>query len=198
MQLIEALMKNLHDAYVLPEVTPRFEAHLRAHMAEYAAITDGKELSRRLTADLREVSGDKHLEVMYTAEPLPPAQEPGEPTAEQRKVWDLGILLDNGGVHKVERMRGNVGYLELRRFAVPEVAGEIAAAAMALLSGTEALIIDLRNNGGGAATMVAMLCSYFFRWYTHLNTIQWREGDRSNQVWTLPHVPGKRYLEKPV
>jgi len=46
---------------------------------------------------------------------------------------------------------GNVGYLDVRRVAVPANAGPAICAAMELVAGTYALIIDLRHNGGGAA-----------------------------------------------
>ncbi|MDF2630081.1 MAG: carboxy-terminal protease [Symbiobacteriaceae bacterium] len=194
MQLIESLVKHLHEQYVDPEVAARIEAHIRPQMAEYAALESGEALSRRLTAELR--SFDDALEVVYSAEAFPPQPEPKPPTPEQFKVMDLAIGLDNGGFHKVERLPGNVGYMEVKGFAPPEVAGETAAAAMAFLSGTEALIIDVRGNRGGAPTMVSMLVSYFVRFRTHLQDFRFR--DRTDQFWTVSHVPGKRYLDKPV
>ena len=57
--------------------------------------------------------------------------------------------LDNFGIHRVERLDGNIGYLDLRRVPVPEIAGPAVTAAMELVAGTYALIIDLRRNGGG-------------------------------------------------
>ena len=58
--------------------------------------------------------------------------------------------LDNFGIHRVERLDGNVGYLDVRRVAVPANAGPAIAAAMELVAGTYALIIDLRHNHGGS------------------------------------------------
>ncbi len=196
MQLVKALLHQLHDRYIFPEVAVQIDEHLRPKMAEYTTIASGEELSERLTADLQVISHDKHMRVFYSKEPLP--QRPAEPTPEQMREWDLGIALENGGFHKVERLAGNVGYLELKGFAPAEVAGDTATAAMAFLASTEALIIDLRRNGGGNPTMVALLCSYFFRRPTHLNSMHWREGDRLHQFWTLPHLPGRRYLDKPI
>lgn len=50
-------------------------------------------------------------------------------------------------IEKIERLPGNVGYLELRRFAGVEFVGPAHTAAMSLLAGTDALILDLRRNG---------------------------------------------------
>ena len=193
MQLIESLLKHLHDNHVLPEVATRVEEYIRPRIGEYAAITSCQELCQRLTADLQAI--DKSLGVGYSADPFPPQTNPEEPTAEQLKARELSIVLDNAGFHRVERLPGNVGYLELTRFVQPEIGGETAAAAMAFLSGTEALIVDLRTNRGGSPFMVSMLCSYFVQSYTHLLNIVWR--DRTHQFWTPPHVPGRPYLEKP-
>jgi C-terminal processing protease CtpA/Prc len=106
---------------------------------------------------------------------------------------------DNYGVQKVERLAGNVGYLLLTSIDEAEYTGPTIAAAMAVLANTSALLIDLRRNNGGAPSGVAFLCSYFFPPEpVHVNDIYSREGDASQQFWTLPHLPGERYLDKPV
>jgi C-terminal processing protease CtpA/Prc len=48
--------------------------------------------------------------------------------------------------------------------------------------------------------MVALICSYLFPGHerVHLNDLYWREGDRTEQFYTLPYVPGRRYLDKEV
>src|SRR5262249_25316439 len=100
---------------------------------------------------------------------------------------------------KVERLDGNVGYLALDGFMDAEVAAEPAAAAMNFLANTDALIIDLRRNGGGSPHGVALLCSYFFdEKPVHLNSLYWRKGDRTEEFWTRKELAGKRYLGKDV
>jgi Peptidase family S41 len=60
------------------------------------------------------------------------------------------------------RLEGNVGYIDLCGVADPEDGGPAIAAAMELVSGTYALIIDLRRNHGGSPLGVAFWCSYLF------------------------------------
>ena len=72
-------------------------------------------------------------------------------------------------------------------------AGHAAVAAMTLLADTDALIVDLRRNGGGDPGMVALYCSFLFDDGTHLNDLYWRADGRTRQWWTLPYVPGRRY-----
>jgi hypothetical protein len=81
----------------------------------------------------------------------------------------------------------------------PEVAAEPAAAAMNFLANTDALIIDLRQNGGGGPQSVVLLCSYLFdKKPVHLNDLYWRKGNRTEEFWTLKEVAGKRYLGRDV
>lgn len=77
----------------------------------------------------------------------------------------------------------------------PKYAGETAVAAMNFLSSTDALIVDLRSNGGGKPEMIQLITSYFFSPEpVHLNSFYDRPTDAYTQTWTLPYVPG---LQRP-
>jgi C-terminal processing protease CtpA/Prc len=104
----------------------------------------------------------------------------------------------NFGFEKVERLAGNIGYLDLRGFMPPPVMGDTAAAAMSFLSNTAALIIDLRQNGGGSPEAVSLIASYLFDRPVRLNDIYDRPSNETRQYWTLPYVPGKRFVGKDV
>lgn len=103
----------------------------------------------------------------------------------------------NCGFDKVEVLAGNVGYLKFNMFADPEVCGLTATAAMNFLANVDAIIIDLRENGGGDPRMIALISSYLFSKPTHLNDLWERKTDSTQQYWTLPYVPGKRLDSKP-
>ena len=107
--------------------------------------------------------------------------------------------LDNFGIHRVERLDGNIGYLDIRRVPVPAFAGQAITAAMELVAGTFALIIDLRRNGGGSPDGVVFWCSYLFpNPPTHFNDIFHADTGETRQFWSLDYVPGSRYLNRPV
>jgi C-terminal processing protease CtpA/Prc len=99
----------------------------------------------------------------------------------------------NYGFERAERLPGNIGYLDLRAFMDAREGGATAAAAMAFLANTNALIVDIRRNGGGGPEMVALVSSYLFDERVHLNSLYWREGDRTDQFWTTDWVPGPRF-----
>jgi hypothetical protein len=69
---------------------------------------------------------------------------------------------------------------------------------MQLVSTSDALIIDLRKNGGGDPAMVQYLCSYFFDKKVHLNSLYYREGDRTQEYWTLDKVDGEKMPDIPL
>jgi len=94
-----------------------------------------------------------------------------------------------------------VGYLELRSFGFEaEWIGDAAAAAVAFLANTDALIVDVRRNGGGSPGMVAFVSSCLFGADSvHLNSLYWRPGNRTEHFYTRTRVPGVRYgPERPV
>ncbi len=200
-QIIESISKRLNEAYVFPEVAKKMDTSLRERVAkkEYDQITSSRTFAETLTKDLQAVSKDKHLRVRYSHEPLPVRQPRREPSAEEREEQRREMSWMNHGFNKVERLPGNIGYIEFRGFFDPELGAATLAAAMNFVSTTDALIIDLRKNGGGSPEMVALVCSYLFGADpVHLNDLYWREGDRTDEFWTRKEVAGKRYLNKDV
>jgi len=200
-KVIDAILKRLNDSYVFPEVAKKMEQSIRERVEkkEYDQITSSKQFASQLTKDLQAVSKDKHLRVRYSHEVIPERGPRREPTAEEREQRKRDLTWSNHGFAKVERMRGNIGYLEFFNFMDEELGADTVAAAMNFINGTEALIIDMRNNGGGNPAMVALVCSYLFGPEpVHLNDLYWREGDRTQEFWTKKEIAGKRYLNKDV
>src|SRR5262245_20222786 len=199
--VIDEALKQLEENYVFPEVAAKMAKDVRKRQEnkEYAKVKIGQELAELLTRHLQEVSTDKHLRVMCSSEKLPKPPEGKGPAPQMKERMRQRALKTNAGYRKVERLGGNVGYLELEGFMDAKDAVEPAAAAMNFLTNTDALIIDLRRNGGGSPTGVALLCSYFFgEKPVHLNSLYWRKGDRTEEFWTHKELAGKRYLDKEV
>ena len=200
-QVIDGILKRLNDSYVFPEVAKKMEQSLRERVdkKEYDQITSAKEFATKLTTDLQAISNDKHLRVRYSHQPIPERGPRREPTAEDRERFKREMTWSNHGFSKVERLPGNIGYLEFLNFMDPELGADTVAAAMNFVNNTEVLIIDMRNNGGGNPAMVALVCSYLFGPEpVHLNDLFWREGNRTEEFWTKKEVAGKRYLNKDV
>jgi C-terminal processing protease CtpA/Prc len=200
-EVIESVIKQLNEQYIFPEIAKEIEKALRERVQrkEYDRITSAAELAKTLTTVLREVSRDQHLSVNYSFESVPIRAKKTEPTSAEREgLRNYGGAI-NFGFEKVERLPGNVGYLRLNLFFPVEYGAETAVAAMNFVANTEALIIDLRGNDGGNPDMVVLLASYLFgNEPVHLGNLYRREGNATQQFWTLPFVPGKRYVGKDV
>jgi hypothetical protein len=200
-KVVQKLADKLDTDYVFPETATKMSAALREKLANkgYDSCATAQDLAKQLTDDLQAISKDKHLRVNSSARKLP---EPpvGGPTPEMRKKMEAMSRRMNSAFVKVERLPGNIGLLELRGFSDRKGAEDTAAAAMNFLAGTDALIIDLRQNGGGSPHMVQLLCSYLLPADkpTHLNTMYHRKGDRTEEFWTVKEVAGKRYLDRDV
>jgi hypothetical protein len=208
-QIVTTALSLLRANYVFPELAEQAATAVEARLAagEYDHL-DEITLTERLTQHLREVCDDKHLAVRLGGGPPPGPPPGGGPEPERRPPKDhearrLAMRrkgqLDNFGIHRVERLDGNVGYLDVRRVAMPANAGPAIAAAMELVAGTYALIIDLRRNGGGSVEGVVFWCSYLFdERPVHFNDIFHADTGETRQFWALPYVPGPRYVDRPV
>jgi hypothetical protein len=189
--VIAGAIAKLNDTYVFPETAKKMEQTLRRRQqrGEYDAVTDGEKLASLLTEHLQEVSKDKHLRVSFSAARYPDdlAAPRPEQIAENRRMTERA----NCGFEKLELLAGNVGYVKFNMFADPAVCGPTAVAAMNFLANVDAIIFDLRDNGGGAPSMIALISTYLFERPTHLNDIWTRKTGETQQYWTLPSVPGK-------
>jgi len=199
--MIRLVCENLHRYYIVPDMVEEVERVLQDRMqnGDYDDIESPATFAAELTEHMQVISRDKHLRLFY--QPVQPetAADEGKLRTEMVEKYRLRARMNNFGFFRVERRPGNVGYLDLRNFFAPDLAGESAACAMSLLANTEVLLVDLRQNGGGSPAMVTLMCSYFLSAEpVHLNTIECRCEDSAHQFWSLPYVPGKRYLDKPV
>jgi hypothetical protein len=199
--VVDTLAERIDRLYVFPDKARDIARSLRRRLAarEYDRITSAQVLSDSLTSHIQAVNHDLHLRVSYRHEPVPRMQENGPPPeAEIQRMRQMGRRT-NYGFERVERLAGNVGYLDLRQFAGWSEAQPTAVAAMNFLANTDAVIVDLRRNGGGSPEMIATLLTYLVEPGDRLmfNTFYQREGDRTVQFWTLPFVPGPRLHGKP-
>jgi C-terminal processing protease CtpA/Prc len=198
-QVIDGAIEHMQRAYIFEDVATKMAAALRAHAkaGAYDAITGGADFAAILTKHLQEVSKDKHLRILYNPAGIAGAQPAA--TDEERARRVAAERRGNYGLHRVERLDGNVGYIELRGFSGSQEAGSAVAAAMNLLANTDALIFDLRRNGGGSPVTIGFISSYLFDKPVHLNDFYVRETGRRQSFHTAETVEGRRYGQaKPV
>jgi hypothetical protein len=198
--IVQTLATKMQANYIEPAVAERVGRAIARKNAEgaYASSASAKGFSAALAADLRELSGDKHFGASVNQgfrESSGAAYLPS--SADMNQARDA-TARQGFGIEKIERLPGNVGYIELRGFGMTEFTGPAYTAAMSLMAGTNALILDLRRNGGGSPESVAYLMSHFFPLgdRRHLVDFYNRSSDTTQQIWLVPTV-AQRY-DKPV
>ena len=195
----ERVADVIAQRYVFPDIGQKIAVYIRERAAKgvYEKLTPAQ-LVDTLTQDLKKENGDRHLYVQYQSGSAAPTAAPagGGPVrmtpGGSPQSRDLARRR-NYYLNQVERLDGNVGYLEIRRFfGSTEDARAAAAAAMAFLADTDAMIIDVRYAPGGDATMVDLVASYFFDTVTPTLHTYSRSRNETIERTTLENVPGKR------
>lgn len=200
-EVLERAADLIEGRYVLIKVGRSLAQRLRLDAAadRWQAVADPGEFAAALTEDLRVSSGDGHLAVNYSAAALPAAEITADDAYSEREAERYYGKRVNHGFERFELLPDNIGYLSLRVFAPSAMAGDVAAAAMTLLAQADAMIIDLRRNGGGHDDMVALLAAYLFDRSQPLSSTYYRPQDRLTTSNTPHWVPGRRYgATKPV
>ncbi len=199
-EIIDSVARSLTQTYVFPNVANQMVDHVRARMTDGAY--DGSiilaEFAQALTRDLRAISHDRHLGVMYAPPELVARLSAERDEQEIEREERDNAARRNFNFKRVEMLEGNVGYLRFDSFSPASWAGPTAVAAMNFLSHADAIIFDLRNNGGGSPSLIQLITTYLFDEAVHLNSFYIRETDSTQQFWTLTHVPGQRMPDTPV
>lgn len=200
--VVDTLCDRVERFYVFPDraKTAAQAIRKRYRRHEYDRITSAGDFADSLTAHLNAAVPDRHLRVHFRYEPIPPEALDGSPSESEQRAMAEQSRLRNYGFERAERLPGNVGYLDLRQFSGQPAAQATATAAMSFLANTDALIVDLRRNGGGDPIMIATIITYLVEPRERLlfNTFYQRETGAIKQYWTSPYVPGDRYTGKPV
>ena len=190
----------LTEEYYISQDTGRIMGSLvlnKLKSGAYAKFSHPDSLARQLTRDLRSVNGDLHMFV----EAIPPggfqANDSSSILVDRRGTWS------NYGFQKTEILDGNVGYVKVSHFTSWrhfEAAKLVIQQVIKNIEDTDALIVDVRGNGGGFEEIVAYLISYFFEEDTpiHLSDYYCRHDGNRTSIYTEPNVPGKKLADLPL
>ncbi len=202
-QTLDALIKYMNERYIVPETAKKIEADLRAWMSgsDYAILTDPAAFALKVNELMKRDVTDAHLRFRYSPTVLPERKEATRPSQDELKRYADETRYENALFEHVERLKGNVGYIEFRGFASPDDMKRPLEGAMTFLANVDAFIVDLRQNGGGDPAGVQLFCSYFFDGKpVHINNIYFRNGDKidKQEFWTLKKVDGPRFPKVPL
>lgn len=176
-------------------------AMIISNSKKYKSISNQKEFSTVITKDLQKVSKDLHLKVNFEPKRITQSKRimPANIKLKRDKMMAMKMAEINFGFTETKVLNGNIGYLNLRMFADMNYAKETATAAMSFLKNTNAIIIDLRNNGGGVPNMMQLLSSYFTgKKPVLLSNFYERKTNNKTQLFTLESIDGKRRTNTPL
>ncbi|RDS78629.1 hypothetical protein DL238_09235 [Alteriqipengyuania lutimaris] len=192
-EVIGALGDTLRESYVFPDVAGSLAPQLESRRSSgaYRDATTASAFADALTQDMRRIGEDAHFRVRYDPAFTPyDAESDGPPDdTEIARMREMASRMAYG-LPRIQRLPGNVGYLEVRGFLPTHDVAPAYEAAMTLLAGSDAIIIDLRSNGGGEPESVTRLMSHFFPVGTELlvNSIYDRTQDSTREFWLDPDV----------
>jgi hypothetical protein len=191
---IDSLAANLNRIYVFPDKGKSMADFIQANLKQgkYNSITNPNNFADQVTSDILSVSNDKHLRFVYGPERvknlLQDRNAPAPDIAQVKKE------MSRDNFEEVKILPGNIGYIKFNGFVEASIAGDAAAATMNFVANTNAIIFDLRQNGGGSPSMIQLLTTYLYSedQPVHLNNFYYRAENSTRQTWTLPYVPGQR------
>ena len=192
-RLLKSLNHTIGEQYVMIENIGQIERSLSilADSRDFQQLDDATAVAKTISGVLRQ--HDQHFTVQFSA----PDKTAPKPKAGEG--WFTKLDRKNAGFNKVEILDGNVGYIEFWGFAELTAKSRARAeAVMLMVADTEALIFDLRSNGGGSAAMDQLLSSYLFDGKTQLNSIYSRPTNTTTEYWTNDNISGTKRPNTPV
>src|SRR5262245_8578827 len=202
-KLIAAIAANLKEHYVDRVIGQQLSDALLAHdrNGEYESLDMGLDLAARINRDIQTTSrrrgtapGVFVADVVYSARPLP-TDPPPPMTAEMRERNRAAMLRQNCLFETIEVLPRDVGYVKLTGFADATACQETTGRAMASLNNADALIIDVRDNGGGFGETALQIAGYLFDRPTYMYDP--RPGSPV-PARTASAIPGNKLADKPV
>lgn len=201
---VEDIATAFDKIYVFPEVGRSVARDLRMRLrnGEYDQLSDSRLLASVLSAHIDAICHDAHTKVAHFEDDqmaVPPTQDPAvvKRRIEERRAQGEK---ENFDFSVPRRLEGNIALIKFDGFYGIDDVGPLVEKYMTEAASADALIFDLRENGGGSPQIIALLASYLFDDQpVHLYDQSNRHDGTNVEVWTSPKVKGKRLgSEKPV
>ena len=202
-EIVELISENLLETYINLDLAKEMTSVLKSNIKsnKYKTVISPDEFAEIVTQDLQNVSHDLHLKLKYEPKKITQSKRimPEEIKIKREKMMANKMAEINFGFTEIKVLSGNIGYLNLRMFADTTYAKATATSAMNFLSNTNAIIIDLRENGGGVPSMMQLLSSYFTDAKPALlSDFYERKTDSKTQLFTFETIDGKRLTNTPL
>lgn len=145
-ELLTEISITISDNYIFLDIANAVDSTIISEIkSSHFNNLSNKEFVSALTTTLRTAGRDKHFYVEYLDNP----ETNKVSDKKQQELDNISNSLENFGFESVERLEGNIGYINFKGFAEPKSSETALASAMNFVANTNSLIIDLRENRGG-------------------------------------------------
>lgn len=191
--LLQEMGKLMLANYIFLDKAEETNAHLDALMEKkfFDSFTEPEAFAKAVTEEMRKITHDKHLGMTAPRVPVENSSEEADEPLENLVRYAQPMI------NEIKCLEHNIGYFDMRYFGGAERHYSDVDQVMNRLATADALIIDMRYNGGGSPQMAQYLTSYFFNTRFLLNTIYERATDHSREMWTVD-VEGVKRPDVPV
>ncbi|MDY8135869.1 S41 family peptidase [Aquimarina sp. 2201CG5-10] len=189
--IVKKVQNLLVENYIFLDKAEETNKHLDKLMKQdYFDNMSASDFAETLTKELRKITKDKHLRVSSSS-PKKKEKKSDKSFTEDLSRYRAPML------RGFQLMESNIGYIDLAFFGGADIHRSKIDMVMKEMEKADAIIIDMRRNGGGSPHTVNYLSSYFFNEKILLNTIYSRADNHSEEMWVVD-VDGVKRPEVPV
>lgn len=176
---------------------------------QFSTVINHQEFADLFSKELRRISGDNHIGIVYSPKNVKRYQlreqaKTDEKAKKENKINQANQLREskraNFGVQGLIALEGNVGYLEMSYFdGFVDESAPVLQSAMDFLSNSQAIILDLRRNGGGNSRILPLFLGYFLGPESvHFGNKVERWKNHTTELYTKGDIQGTRFFDKPI
>ena len=207
--LINDMISVIFDHYVVHDsvgkIADFFDKQVINHA--YRDFSNAEKFAEQVTADLKNISNDKHLALIYDSSLVERTRHeismyrgykgsPDQKVAYQQ--YQDKLRRRNYGFQKIEILPGNIGYVKMTNFDRYPITKETALDAFRFLKNTDAWIIDLRKNSGGSERFMQFMCSFLLGEDNMLMYTKYPRNNSPLKITTFDNMEFKRPRNKEV
>lgn len=183
-EVIKKTLELLNENYIFPDRVKKIDNYVTGKLKNggYSNLTEPSAFLQAVNADLEREGADRHLNISFGPDRVKQIrlEEQNEKNGKTESVspeWLMRMQFENFRLRKVERLEGNIGYFNFLNFAPLAPSKESITGAMNFIRHSSAVIIDLRENGGGYAETLGFLLSYFLKDSLQIGESRHRKGN---------------------
>ncbi|HET9056950.1 MAG TPA: S41 family peptidase [Chitinophagaceae bacterium] len=185
--IIKKAISLLRENYIFPDKVTGVEKSLMAkyNSNEYEKGNSLEDFLAAINNDLEIATNDKHVNISFgpdrVKQIIKEKQNEGK-TVPLSKEWRERLEYENFRLRKVEWLDGNIGYFRFLNFVDLQVAKESIMGAMNFIRHSNAIILDIRDNGGGSSETLNFVLSYFLKDKLKLGEFHFRKNNRVEEI----------------